>query len=69
MVEFDTTFLTLMFVPGAKHELSNAKARVSEITTLLCEMHNHRSVSREVVSPESISAKGRETYGDHYSPT
>lgn len=28
MVCFDTTFLTLMFVPGAKHPIPDAKARV-----------------------------------------
>jgi len=28
MVEFDTTFLTLMFVPGARHPLANAKERI-----------------------------------------
>lgn len=28
MVEFDTTFLTLMFVPGAKHPIANAKERI-----------------------------------------
>ena len=28
MISFDTTFLTLMFVPGAKHEIANAKERI-----------------------------------------
>jgi len=28
MVAFDTTFLTLMFVPGAKHSIADAKTRV-----------------------------------------
>ncbi|HEV2522985.1 MAG TPA: hypothetical protein VGT24_11440 [Candidatus Acidoferrales bacterium] len=28
MVGFDTTFLTLMFVPNAKHSIADAKARV-----------------------------------------
>jgi hypothetical protein len=28
MVGFDTTFLTLMFVPDAKHPIPDAKARV-----------------------------------------
>jgi hypothetical protein len=28
MVAFDTTFLTLMFVPGAKHPIADAKNRV-----------------------------------------
>ena len=28
MVAFDTTFLTLMFVPNAKHPIANAKDRV-----------------------------------------
>ena len=29
MVEFDTTFLTWMFVPGAKHSLADAQIRVN----------------------------------------
>jgi hypothetical protein len=28
MIAFDTTFLTLMFVPGAKHEIANARERI-----------------------------------------
>lgn len=28
MVEFDTTFLTLMFVPKAKHPVADAKERI-----------------------------------------
>jgi hypothetical protein len=28
MIAFDTTFLTLMFVPNAKHEIANAKERI-----------------------------------------
>ncbi len=35
MVEFDTTFLTLMFVPGAKHPIADAKERVDFLLSSL----------------------------------
>jgi hypothetical protein len=39
MIAFDTTFLTLMLVPGARHEISDAKERIE---FLISDIHGSR---------------------------
>jgi hypothetical protein len=60
MVEFDTTFLIWMFVPGAKHSLPDAKDRVSFLLSELSARGDQIVVPTPVLSEILIkSGKAR----------
>lgn len=50
MIAFDTTFLTLTFVPGAKHDIPNAKERIEFLISDL-----HGSGERIIVPTPALS--------------
>lgn len=50
MIAFDTTFLTLMFVPGARHSIGNARDRVEFLISDI-----HGSGDRIIVPTPALS--------------